>query len=32
VVAGESRHHVQLSEREVDGTPRPLIDRLEREA
>jgi hypothetical protein len=32
VVAGESRHHVQLSEREVDGTLRPLIDRLEREA
>jgi hypothetical protein len=32
VVAGESRHHVQLSEREIDGALRPLIDRLERES
>jgi hypothetical protein len=29
-VAGGARHHVQLGERELDGTLRALIDRLER--
>jgi hypothetical protein len=32
VVAAGARHHVQLGEREVDGTLRALIDRLERAA
>jgi hypothetical protein len=32
VVAGERRHHVQIGERDVDATLRPLIDRLERDA
>jgi hypothetical protein len=32
VVAGGTRHHVRLGEREVDGTLRALIDRLERAA
>ena len=32
VVAGGTRHHVQLGEREVDETLRALIDRLERAA
>jgi hypothetical protein len=32
VVAGGTRRHVQLGERDVDETLRPLIDRLERAA
>ena len=32
VVAGETRHHVQLGERDVDEPLRALIDRLERDA
>ena len=32
VVAGATRHHVQLGERDVDAPLRPLIDRLERAA
>ena len=30
LVSGGARHHVQLGERDVDGTLRALIDRLER--
>jgi hypothetical protein len=32
VVAGDTRHHVRLGERDVDEPLRPLIDRLERDA
>lgn len=32
VIAGEYRHRVQLGEREIDESVRPLIDCLERDA